>query len=99
MGPAPLGTAPRFLGTFARRFVDETATTPLRWLKAQWLLEARHLLEARDLSIEEVAKRTGLGTAPNLRLHLAREVGTTPTAYPSVFRRTLDPKTRQVTHA
>ena len=72
--------------TFARRFVDETGTTPLRWLTAQRLLEARRLLEASDVSVEEVAQRTGLGTTANLRLHLAREVGTTPTAYRSAFR-------------
>jgi AraC family transcriptional activator FtrA len=72
--------------TFARRFVDETGTTPLRWLTAQRLHEARRLLEASDVSVEEVAQRTGLGTTANLRLHLAREVGTTPTAYRSAFR-------------
>ena len=72
--------------TFARRFVDETGMTPLRWLTAQRLLEARRLLEASDVSIEEVAWRTGLGTAANLRIHLARETGTTPTAYRQVFR-------------
>ena len=72
--------------TFARRFVDETGTTPLRWLTAQRLLEARRLLEDSDVSVEEVAQRTGLGTTANLRLHLAREVGTTPTAYRNAFR-------------
>jgi AraC family transcriptional activator FtrA len=71
--------------TFARRFVDETGTTPLRWLTAQRLLEARRLLEATDISIEEVAQRTGLGTPANLRIHLARETGTTPTAYRRAF--------------
>ncbi|MBV9049827.1 MAG: helix-turn-helix domain-containing protein, partial [Solirubrobacterales bacterium] len=76
------GYSPR---TFARRFVGETGTTPLRWLTSQRLLEARRLLEASDVSIEEVAQRTGLGTAANLRIHLARETGTTPTAYRRAF--------------
>jgi transcriptional regulator GlxA family with amidase domain len=85
--------------TFARRFVDETGTTPLRWLTAQRLLEARRLLEASDVSVEEVAQRTGLGTAANLRIHLAREAGTTPTAYRSAFRGDVRPKLREATSA
>jgi transcriptional regulator GlxA family with amidase domain len=72
------GWAPR---TLARRFVAETGMAPLRWLTAQRLRHARHLLEASDLPIEEIASRCGLGSAANLRLHLARDAGTTPTAY------------------
>jgi len=77
------GWAPR---TFARRFVAETGTTPLRWLTAQRLLEARRLLEATDLPVDQVAIRCGLGTAANLRLHLARDAATTPTAYRRTYR-------------
>jgi transcriptional regulator GlxA family with amidase domain len=87
------------VGAFARRFVDETGTAPLRWLTAQRLLEARRLLEASDVSVEEVAQRTGLRTAANLRLHLAREVGTTPTAYRSAFRGAPTPKIPEATIA
>ena len=72
--------------TLARRFVEETGLTPMRWLTLQRLLEARRLLEATDLAVEDIAGRCGLGTAGNLRLHLAREVATTPTAYRRVFR-------------
>ena len=85
--------------TFARRFVDETGTTPLRWLTAQRVLEARRLLEASDVSVEEVAWRTGLGTAANLRIHLARETGTTPTAYRSAFRGNPRSKAREAVGA
>jgi transcriptional regulator GlxA family with amidase domain len=77
------GYAPR---TFARHFRAETGLTPLRWLTAQRLLEARRLLEATGLPVDEIARRCGLGTAPNLRLHLARESATTPTAYRTAFR-------------
>jgi transcriptional regulator GlxA family with amidase domain len=72
--------------TLARRFVEETGMTPMRWLTLQRLLEARRLLEATDLSVEEITQRCGLGSAGNLRLHLAREVATTPTAYRRAFR-------------
>jgi transcriptional regulator GlxA family with amidase domain len=80
---AHAGWAPR---TLARRFLDETGLTPLRWLTAQRLLEARRLLEATDLSVDEVAARCGLGTAANLRLHLDRDTGTTPTAYRAAYQ-------------
>jgi transcriptional regulator GlxA family with amidase domain len=77
------GYAPR---TFARHFLAETGMSPLRWLTAQRLIEARRLLEATDLPIEEIARRCGLGTAANLRLHLGRDVATTPSAYRHTFR-------------
>ncbi len=72
--------------TFARRFLAEVGATPLQWLTAQRLVEARRLLEATELPIEEVAWRCGLGTAANLRLHLARDASVTPTAYRHAFR-------------
>jgi transcriptional regulator GlxA family with amidase domain len=77
------GWAPR---TFVRRFRAETGTAPLRWLIAQRLLEARRLLEVTDLPVEHVAARCGLGTAANLRLHLARDAATTPTAYRRAYQ-------------
>ncbi|MEU3844738.1 helix-turn-helix domain-containing protein [Streptomyces sp. NPDC028635] len=77
------GVSPR---TFARRFTAETGTTPLRWLIAQRLHEVRRLLELTDLPVEEIARRCGLGTAANLRLHLARDAATTPTGYRRTFR-------------
>jgi transcriptional regulator GlxA family with amidase domain len=72
--------------TFARRFVAEVGVTPMRWLTEERLDEARRLLEATEMPIEEVAWRCGLGTGANLRLHLARDAATTPTAYRRAFR-------------
>ena len=77
------GWAPR---TFARRFMAETGTTPARWLAAQRLDHARRLLETTDLPVDQVAERSGLGTAGNLRLHLARRLGVTPTAYRRTYQ-------------
>jgi transcriptional regulator GlxA family with amidase domain len=71
--------------TFARRFVAETGTTPLKWLHAQRVLEARRLLEHTDLSVEQVAARSGFGSAPSLREHFRRATATTPTAYRRTF--------------
>jgi AraC family transcriptional regulator, transcriptional activator FtrA len=74
--------------TFARRFVAETGTTPLRWLVSQRVLEARRLLETTDLPVEEVATRAGFGSAPSLREHFRRATETTPTAYRRAFKAT-----------
>lgn len=72
------GWAPR---TFARRFVAETGLPPMRWLTAQRLLEARRLLEATDLGVDAIARRTGVGTAANLRKLFTHDIAMTPTAY------------------
>ena len=60
--------------TFARQFRAETSMTPMRWLNTQRVQETERLLEATDLTIDEVARRCGLGTAVNLRTHLARHL-------------------------
>jgi transcriptional regulator GlxA family with amidase domain len=80
---ANAGVSPR---TFARRFRGETGTTPLQWLLAQRVLEARRLLEASDLPVEEVAWRCGFGTAASLREHFRRTTATTPSAYRRSFQ-------------
>ncbi|HUC08065.1 MAG TPA: helix-turn-helix domain-containing protein [Solirubrobacterales bacterium] len=71
--------------TFARRFREETGTTPLQWLLAQRVQEARRLLEETDLSIDAVAWQAGFGTAASLRDHFRRVTATTPTAYRRSF--------------
>lgn len=73
--------------TLIRRFQAETGLTPLRWLSQQRVLLAMELLETTDLPMDEVARRSGLGTAANLRLHVRRELGTVPTGYRRAFAR------------
>ena len=77
------GVSPR---TFARRFREETGTTPLQWLLGRRVLEARRLLEESDLPVEAVAWRCGFGTAASLRDHFRRATTTTPSAYRRSFR-------------
>jgi transcriptional regulator GlxA family with amidase domain len=72
--------------TFARRFREETGTTPLQWLLARRVLEARRLLEESDLPVEEVAAVAGFGNAASLRDHFRRATATTPTAYRRTFQ-------------
>lgn len=71
--------------TFARRFKEATGTTPFRWLLTQRLRRAQELLETSDLDVEQVAGHAGFGTAANLREHVRRELGTTPSAYRRTF--------------
>jgi AraC family transcriptional regulator, transcriptional activator FtrA len=71
--------------TFARRFREETGTTPLQWLLGQRVREARRLLEETDLPIDAVAWQAGFGTAASLRDHFRRATATTPTAYRRSF--------------
>ena len=72
--------------TFARRFREETGTTPLQWLLSRRVLEARRLLEEGDLPIDEIAWRAGFGTAASLRDHFRRATATSPSAYRRSFR-------------
>ena len=67
--------------TFARRFVEETGTTPMQWVTDQRVLFARRLLEETDLDVDRVAGRVGFGTATLLRHHFRRLVGVTPSDY------------------
>jgi transcriptional regulator GlxA family with amidase domain len=71
--------------TFARRFREETGTTPLQWLLSQRVQEARRLLEETDLPIDAIAWQAGFGTAASLRDHFRRATATTPTAYRRSF--------------
>ena len=73
--------------TLTRRFTAELGLPPLQWLTAERVRRARQLLEDTGLSIEQVARQSGLGTAANLRLHFLRQTGTTPTAYRAAFTR------------
>lgn len=74
------------LRTLQRRFKELTSLSPHQWLVQQRVARARELLEVSDKSVEHVATQSGLGSAANLRKHLARYLGTTPRAYRSAFR-------------
>jgi transcriptional regulator GlxA family with amidase domain len=77
------GLSPR---TLIRRFHETTGMTPMRWLHVQRLSLVRELLESTDLSIEQIARRAGMGNGANLRHHFVRTAGVTPTDYRRTFR-------------
>ncbi|MFD4571876.1 GlxA family transcriptional regulator [Streptomyces sp. NPDC058417] len=72
--------------TFTRRFREEVGVSPGQWLTRQRVERARHLLESSGLSVDQVARDAGFGTAQSMRQHLQSALGVTPTAYRRTFR-------------
>ncbi|MEU6991482.1 helix-turn-helix domain-containing protein [Streptomyces sp. NPDC046465] len=72
--------------TFTRRFREEVGISPGQWLTQQRVERARHLLESTELSVDQVARDAGFGTAQSMRQHLQAAVGVTPTTYRRTFR-------------
>jgi AraC family transcriptional activator FtrA len=73
--------------TLHRRFRRELGCTPHQWLTNVRVEHARRLLEQTDLAVDQVAHRSGLGTATNFRNRLAAQTGLTPSAYRRSFGR------------
>ncbi|MGY2198125.1 helix-turn-helix domain-containing protein [Pseudomonas gingeri] len=67
--------------TFARRFQEQTGTTPLQWLLSARIGRARELLEESEVSIDQTALLSGFGSAVTFRSRFRRVVGLTPTEY------------------
>ncbi|MFP8885409.1 GlxA family transcriptional regulator [Streptomyces mangrovi] len=72
--------------TLTRHFHASTGMAPLQWLLAQRVQLAQRLLETTRLSVEQIAVRTGMGTAATLRRHFGRMVGVPPESYRRWFR-------------
>ncbi|MDO9455704.1 GlxA family transcriptional regulator [Nocardioides sp.] len=71
--------------TFARRFRDETGTTPHSWVTAQRLQLAEEMLERTDNPIDQIATEVGFGNAATLRHHFTRVRGVSPQVYRRQF--------------
>lgn len=80
------GQARMSVRTFTRRFRAETGLSPAQWLLRERTDHARLLLESTDLSIDQVARRSGFGTAAALRQQLHQRVGVAPSAYRRTFK-------------
>jgi transcriptional regulator GlxA family with amidase domain len=72
--------------TFTRRFREETGSSPGQWLTLQRTERARELLERTELSIDQVAREAGFGTAASLRQQLRGRLDLPPSAYRRTFR-------------
>ncbi|MDO9497071.1 MAG: helix-turn-helix domain-containing protein [Nocardioides sp.] len=71
--------------TFARRFREETGTTPHSWVTSQRVQAAEVLLERSDASVDWIAAEVGFGNAATLRHHFTRVRGVSPQQYRRQF--------------
>ncbi|HET6561317.1 MAG TPA: helix-turn-helix domain-containing protein [Marmoricola sp.] len=71
--------------TFARRFREETGTTPHAWVTSQRVQRAEELLERTDRSVDQVAADVGFANAATLRHHFTRVRGLSPQRYRQRF--------------
>ena len=75
---ARAGTSPR---TFARRFRDQTGTTPLQWVLSARVRRAQELLEMGNHSVEAIAEATGFEAPVTFRTRFQQIVGVSPNTY------------------
>jgi transcriptional regulator GlxA family with amidase domain len=71
---------------FDRQFRQATGTTPMQWLNAHRILLAQQLLETTDLSLAQIAQRSGLGTVVSLRGHFRRQLRMSPVSYRRAYQ-------------
>ena len=67
--------------TFARRFRDQTGTTPLQWLLMARVRRAQEMLETSLHPIEQIAAATGFEATVTFRARFQRIVGVSPSTY------------------
>jgi len=72
--------------TLARRFHEQTGTTPRQWLIGARVRRAQELLEVGDFSIDRIATLTGFESAMTLRARFRSVVGVSPNAYRNLYQ-------------
>ncbi|HEY4214232.1 MAG TPA: helix-turn-helix domain-containing protein [Steroidobacteraceae bacterium] len=75
-------TSPR---TFARRFREQTGTTPLQWLLTARVRRAQELLETSRRPIDDIALRCGFDSPVTFRARFRKLVGLNPSAFRQRF--------------
>jgi AraC family transcriptional activator FtrA len=71
--------------TLIRRFAQTTGLPPGEWVTRLRVEEARRLLEATALPVEDVALRAGFGSVETMRHHFRHQVGLSPRDYRDTF--------------
>jgi transcriptional regulator GlxA family with amidase domain len=83
--PSPVGAMTKLSGlserTFIRRFVKATGLSPLEYVHALRLEEAKQILETEELSVEAVAEQVGYEDTSFFGRLFRRKVGLTPAQY------------------
>lgn len=77
------GLSPR---TFARRFRAATGYAPIEYVQALRVEEAKQMLEAEDVGLDEVGAAVGYEDPASFRRVFKREAGVTPAAYRRKFQ-------------
>lgn len=70
----------------SRLFDEYTNTTPARFVERIRIEAAQRLLEGTDMSMSEIVRRCGFGTAETMRRAFDRVLGVPPAAYRQRFR-------------
>ncbi|MCW5633730.1 MAG: helix-turn-helix domain-containing protein [Rubrivivax sp.] len=73
--------------TFARRFAKATGYTPLGYVHALRVEEAKQMLETSDAPVEQIAHEVGYGDPAFFRRLFKRRTGITPARYRQRFGR------------
>jgi AraC family transcriptional regulator, transcriptional activator FtrA len=71
--------------TFIRRFIETTGLPPGEWVTRLRVEEAKRLLEAEPIAIEDVATRAGFGSVETMRHHFRQQIGLSPRDYRETF--------------
>lgn len=79
--------------TFARRFREQTGTTPIQWLLKSRVRRAQELLETTSASVDRVAVAVGFDSQVTFRARFRSVVGLTPSSYRRRFS-TASPSTQ-----
>jgi transcriptional regulator GlxA family with amidase domain len=83
--PSPVGAMTKLSGlserTFIRRFVKSTGLSPLEYVHALRLEEAKQILETEELSIEAIAEQVGYEDTSFFGRLFRRKVGLSPAQY------------------
>lgn len=72
--------------TFDRQFTKNYNMTALQWLNERKLEVAKSLLEISELSIDEIAARSGFDNAVTLRHNFRKYLAISPMQYKNTFR-------------
>lgn len=72
--------------TFDRHFKNALGVSPKAWINQQRINLAKQLIEAEDLSIEQLALKVGYENGITLRFNFNKYVGVAPGQYQSQFK-------------
>ncbi|MCX4198997.1 helix-turn-helix domain-containing protein [Methylobacterium organophilum] len=71
--------------TFARRFQEQTGTTPMQWFLLARIRRSQELLESGGASIDQAALASGFASPVTFRASFRKAVGVSPATYRARF--------------